>query len=41
MVGTEFLNVTIATDDHNEDSVSVMQLKPRNLESIRMIILRK
>ena len=23
MVGTEFINVTIATDDHNKDSVSV------------------
>ena len=23
MVGTEFLDVTIATDDHNEDLVSV------------------
>ena len=23
MVGTEFFDVTIATDDHNEDSVSV------------------
>ena len=23
MVGMEFFNVTIATDDHNEDSVSV------------------
>ena len=27
IVGMEFFNVTIATDDHNEDSVSVMQLK--------------
>ena len=28
MVGTEFFDVTIATDDHNEDSVSV---EPRHL----------
>ena len=32
MVGIEFFNVTIATDDHNEDSISVMQLKARILE---------
>ena len=25
MVGMEFLNVTIATDDHKEDSFSVLQ----------------
>ena len=41
MVGTEFFNVTIAMDDHNEDSVPVMQLKARILESIRMRMLRK
>ena len=37
----EFFNVTIATDDHNEDLVSVMQLKTRILESIRIRMLRK
>ena len=40
MVGMEFFNVTIATDDHNEDSVSVMQLKARILESIRIRMLK-
>ena len=32
MVEIQFLNVTIAMDDHNRDSVSVMQLKARILE---------
>ena len=31
MVGMDFLDVTIATDDHNEDSVSVMHFKARIL----------
>ena len=39
MVGMDFLDVTIATDDHNDDSVSVMHFKTRILVSrkIRML----
>ena len=37
----EFFNVTIATDDHNDDSVSVLQLKAKILESIRIRMLKK
>ena len=36
MVGMEFFNVTIGVDDHNEDSDSVLRLKAKNLESIRI-----
>ena len=32
MVGMEFFNVTVAMDDHIEDSISVMKLKARILE---------
>ena len=41
MVEMEFFNVTIAMDDHNEDSVSVLQLKAKILESIRIRMLKK
>ena len=41
MAGIKLFNVTIATDDHNEVSVSAIQLKARILESIRIRMLRK
>ena len=39
MVGMDFLDVTVATDDQTEDSVSVMHFKARILVSRRIRML--
>ena len=44
MVGMEFFNVCIATDDHNEDSFSVMLLKDEmvrdsGFEGVQFVII--